>query len=383
MSGVNQIHGRVTNIKKLRKNLRFIIISMDGNRVECVDDHEESVRLSRGDFITATGQFRRKVNSSDNEFSIETITSVCKPRTHNALFDEFVDLRRIEALRIRTIMVVAISNFFLQRNFTPVHSPIIVGDWVKGQTRAFKVEYHRGQEAYLTISTIVHHQLIQSMGYGRIFEIARLFRRNNDSSPKKLSEFTNIVIGMLNSSVEEVIAVFGEMINVIYCELRSARLREFALPAPLVFDRITFDQLLCDASTSQLSGHQLSLEVRTYMNERFPSFVWVTGFPEHTRPFYVKSSHGICDDCQLWFKGRTYLATGGVIETNPDTIALKIAAEGKDIERFRFHIDALELGVPPMANIDMGIERFLGHFFDGSQPAEFSFFPRYSGRVAP
>ena len=379
---VSKISGRVVGLRKLNKNLAFIELNNGAELLDCVYENLGELP-SKGDYLVVEGQWRKKQHRKELEFGINKVVHAVKLGKVSNDFAELMLPARTEALTIRTAVNRALQTFFIDRKFAPVQSPALVGNWVEGQTRAFDVQYHGNETAYLSISTILHHQMIQALGYDKIYEVTKGFRRENGSSKKKLSEYTNVVAGIIDGKSSDLITLFSDLLTSVHREIRQIDPKHNVFPEQISFDTIKFVDLVKESGLKELTGHQLPNEVRSFMNENFSNFVWITGFPEHTRPFYVKSEAGECRDCQLWYKGKNYIAAGGEIETNRVTVAQKILNEGKDVKKFEFHLAALEVGLPPLANIDMGIERLLGTWAKNSRPADFTFFPRYSGHLSP
>ena len=290
--------------------------------------------------------------------------------------------KNINSLNLRTVAETLILKFYQELEFTLVNSPILIGNWVKGQTGNFPLNFYNDKHCSLRISTMLHHQIIMSHGYNNIFEIAKLFRQENPSHKNRLAEFTNIVVGMTDSYLNDIISIFSEMIMFLHKELKKLQFGAISIPDKINFQRITFIELLEKAKLNNIKGHQLPVKIRNYLNNEFDSFVWVTNFPSYTRPFYVKSSGNYCFDCQLWFRGTKYIAAGGETETNPDILKRKIKIEGKIEDDFEFLIDTLNFGLPPLSGIDLGIERFLSVWLDRKE-SDFSFFPRYKKHFTP
>jgi|GEM_PF-5452732 len=393
MSRYNNIAGRIVKVRKLGAKLNFLELSSNGHITECiyaVSNDEDSCDLKRGDYLVAQGclqdkpqKAQRIANKLSQEFAIHAVLSHFRPVENSAFLEESLDRKRIESLRARSIANDIVPSFFINRGFTHVTSPTIVGDWAESDTGPFPVKFYEHDKAYLTLSTMVHHQMMQTMGYHNIFEMPKLFRKNTLASGKKLSEFTNIVMGQTEAQIGDLIDNFSDMIIGLHDKYLNADFKNIRCPDTIHFDRIDHDSLLKKSGIDSYKGHQFPQTVRHYINKNFSSFLWVTGFPQHTRPFFVKSHEGKCDDAQLWFQGKNFLAAGGVREIDPDIVLKKIIAEGKDPIRYEFYLSALKMGAPAMANMDMGVERFLGNFFDGTKSADFTFFPRYEGRLVP
>lgn len=377
------VRGRVIKVRRVSKNLAFALISSDGQVVDCVCQLNQ--RLAAGDYVLADGLFRQKPSSQNptgdaQEFAIEQLQIIASSPVGTVPSFAPRSIYRIEALRARTMVEATLHRHFSRLGYTLVRTPSIVGRWADGQTGAFPVRFYE-EEGYLSISRMIHHQMIQTLGYDKIYEIASLFRADDATSRKRLAEFTNIVIGGI-FGVPALIEVVCDMIRTIHGALVAAGFRELSVPAEVRFEVVTYDDLLARAGGVTVSGHQLPKAVRSYLDHNFRSFVWVTGFPETMRPFFVRSNDGICEDCQLWFRGQNFLAAGGVRETDAKRVAQKIENEGKESARYAFYLEALRSGLPPIANIDLGLERFLANFL-GMDPGDFTFFPRYEGSLSP
>ncbi|MCG8476968.1 MAG: hypothetical protein MI784_15995 [Cytophagales bacterium] len=373
------VKGRVVRVRKISRHLIFLVVSTSGRLVECVYEHPPK-KIKAGDFITAEGQWNPEGGHS-KKFEIIRLSEQNCPDARSKQRHKAAEPGRIEAQFVRSVLEAQTHIYFTQEEFRLVNTPVLVGDWVLGQTKSFEVSVFGNQSCYLTISSILYHQVIQSQGYDRIYEIARLFRRENASSRRKLVEFSNVVVSIFSADLQPLMKIFSDYIRFLHRKISELDLKHLKLPPAPEFDTVSYRDLLKASGLDQASGHQLPLAVREYMDAVYEGFVWVTEFPRHTRPFYVKESGGWCRDCQLWYKGRNYLATGGLIETDLDKIARGIECEGKELSRFEFYTDALAMGVPSIANMDAGLERLLGTWFEDSSNSEFTFFPRFKGNI--
>lgn len=388
-----EVAGRVVKVRKVGSKLVFFDVSTNGSIVQCVFEESNGNLIPdvrKGDYLVAEGKTKDKPQSSQRragelsqEFAVNALVKISRPEGHSEILEYATDVTRIEALRARSIANAVIPSFLVSKGFIPVTSPSIVGDWAEGNTGPFPVKFYDHPNAYLTLSTMVHHQIMQTMGYHNIFEMPKLFRKNTLASGKKLSEFTNVVIGQTRGTIDDLTAQFSDMIAMLHREFLKTNFAKLKFPETVQFEKISHDELLKCVGLSDYKGHQFPQKVREYIDSNFKSFLWVTGFPQRTRPFFVKSVNGVCDDAQLWFQGKNFLAAGGVREIDPDVVLGKIIGEGKDPLRYEFYLSALKMGAPEMANMDIGLERFLANFFDDRKPADFTFFPRFEGRLVP
>ncbi len=249
-----------------------------------------------------------------------------------------------------------------------------MGDWVEGQTGAFEVEYYRST-AFLTISNMLAHQMLLGAGLSQIYEIGPIYRAEHPQNRRRLSEFTMVDLSRSFVDLPDLLAdVEGIMRAVLTVMPQAPSLDEDAFP------QITHADVLRAVGLDHTAGSQLPAMARHYLAATFPAFVWVTGFPERTRPFFVRSENGECIDAQLWYRGVIYLAAGGERETSVDEMQRRIMAEGKDPERYEFFLKYLRSSLPRSVGMGFGLERLLG-VLTSTAAAGFSSFPTPIGRL--
>lgn len=366
--------GRVKTIRDFG-HLKFIKLQDQTGEIQVVLERNDKIK--RGDHIQVWG----KSIMSDGRYELRA-TDIMQLGAQNSrgVMANYFQENRLKALFIRSKAIEAIHKFFLENEFMHVHSPSIVSDWVNGQTGAFQVDFY-GEPCNLTISNMMYHEIMMINGFSRIYEIAKIFRQEHPSSIHRLAEFTIIDVGLAYQNSEYMMGIIESMICEIYKELSEFEIPGFS--SNLKFERISFDELVKRAGCPVFSGSQFPKTVRRYLNENYESFVWVVGFPERKRPFFVRSENGVCFDYQLWYRGTIYLAAGGERETSLERIQEKICAEGKSVLRYEEILRFFETSVPPMCGIGMGIERFLASVIPNTQVADYIAFPRYQKHFSP
>ena len=346
--------------------------------------YEGSCRIKRGDHLNVQGNMKQIQGRWELQASQVSFLGHRNPRGEMA---NYFSTPRLRALFARSHALEAIHRYFMDHRFLQVHSPSIVSDWVNGQTGSFSMDFY-GKPMNLTISNMMYHEIMMINGFTRIYEIAKIFRQEHPSSIHRLAEFTIVDIGLAYCSRREMMAVVEGMI----CAIRrqgpngGQLLAQLQLPGfvpQATFETITFDDLVKQAGCPQFTGAQFPKRVRQYLQEHYDSFVWVTGFPEDKRPFFVRSTEGVCADYQLWYQGAIYLAAGGERETDLTRIQEKIAAEGKNVTSYQEILRFFETSVPPMCGIGMGLERFLATVIPQTHVADYIAFPRYQNHCTP
>ena len=360
--------GKITKIRKLGKLIFVVLVDQTG-RCQIVFENENNLPLQRGDFISVQGKLC--LHEGKIELHAEHYEAL---GTSNVRIDaNEIPSKKVDKLFLRSIAMQSIEFYMNKNNFLPVTSPTIVGDWVEGKTNTFNVDYF-GTKKYLTINSMLYHQIMLISGYNRIYEFSKVFRKDNSSVKDRLAEFVSLEISMTNSDKYAMMSLVEEMINAVMNELRVQTF--CSVISNISFERISFQDLMEKSGCKSISGAQLSTKARAYLNDNYDSFVWVYGFPEEKRRFFVKSIDGVCQDYQLWYKGEHQVASGGERETNLELICEKLIKEGKNIESYQELLSYFKNGVPPMCEIGFGFDRFMLDVTDGDTITDFVAFPR-------
>lgn len=394
MKNDNTLAGRVIQVK--RRNFKSGNTSSRGEILTqgevfpfFFESLDQSIKL--GDYVVLQGNWKQ-VNGSI-AFVSSNMRGQATPKSMNSkLLDHVargINPQSMGLLTMRSIAESEIHHFLRLENFIPVSSPTLVSDWIMGQTGSFRASFYESENCNLTISNLIYHQMNIINGMTRIYELGKLFRKETPSTRKRLAEFTILDISLANSTLETLMEVFNSALQAIHKRLLLSPLQNssqlITLPAQLSFDKIDYRDLLIRSGVGEISGHQLPSKVAQYLDANFQSFVWVTGFPEHTRPFYTKSNPDRhCIDAQLWYQGKIYVGAGGECETDLDRIVKKIKNEGKDPTAFSFYLSSIEFGMPETCGMTLGIERVLAAWLgNATTAADFAYFPRYRGNFIP
>ncbi len=288
---------------------------------------------------------------------------------------------RLERLVLRSVCEQAISDYMGNHGYLRVSSPAIVGKWPDGNTIPFQVKYY-DTDARLSISNMMYQQLMMMQGFGRIYEISKSFRNETPSRPNRLAEFTTFDIGLATCELRDIEAAFEGLIHHLSQVLTERQWEHLELPKSFTFDRISFQELMSRCGLTEMPGAQFPPAVRQYIADNFKSYVWVTGFPKYSRPFYAKAVGEYCEDSQLWYAGRVYIAAASVMEPDSSAYVEKIVMREHNPDHFSDYLSHVRLGIPPIAQLAVGVERMLATWFDDADAADFAWFPRY-GKTIP
>lgn len=361
------ISGKIQKIRKLG-GLEFVTLCDQSGKCQLVVENMD-FPFRRFDFISVKGTVQ-ECNSRKEIHVLEcSLLGSSNPRTEPYV----IGSDKMDKLIFKSEVMQVINSFMNSEGFLPVSSPTIVGNWVEGKTHTFSVDYY-GTKKYLTLNSMLYHQVMLISGFNKIYEFSKIFRQDATSSKDRLSEFVSLDISMSNSDKFEMMSLIENMIKIIVTSLNEKNALQIS--ANMNFEKISYHKLMELSECKKTSGAQLSAKSRRYLDENYDSFVWVYGFPEEKRRFFVKSQNGICEDYQLWYRGDHQIAAGGERETDLVVIKQKLVNEGKKEANYNEILKAFEGGVPPMCEIGFGLDRFLLDITDSSVITDFVAFPR-------
>jgi asparaginyl-tRNA synthetase len=96
--------------------------------------------------------------------------------------------RQWAIMRIRHEVINAIRDFFNERDFTLIDSPIITPNAAEGTTTLFEIDYFDLGKAYLTQSGQLYGEA-SAMAFGKIYVFGPVFRAEKSKTRRHLTEF--------------------------------------------------------------------------------------------------------------------------------------------------------------------------------------------------
>lgn len=113
-------------------------------------------------------------------------------------------------------------------------------------------------------------------------------------------------------------------------------------------------------------------------------WVFVTGFPAATRPFYALpgAEEGTAESFDLICAGLE-VTTGGLRHHLYEPLVASMHERNLDPASFGDYLDAHRWGLPPHGGLAIGLERLTARLVGLSNVREATFFPRDRTRLSP
>jgi len=423
------------------KNTAFIEIN-DGTtlkHMQIVIDKEVITDFSRYlplcTALSVTGLCVQAVNNAQNvEVNATGITLLgeCPPeypiqkKPHTLEFLRTIPHLRVRTntfnamLRLRSKLSEAIHRYFLERNYTYVHTPIITGSDCEGAGEIFKVttlgygteykteeEYDAadffGKKAGLTVSGQLEGEVL-AMAFGKIYTFGPTFRAENSNTTRHAAEFWQIEPEVAFADIDDIMEIATEMIKYIIqsvldeCKDEIAlfdRFYEKGLAEKLAFvvesdfARVDYTDAVRILKESKMEfkfpvdwGLDLQTEHERYLTDvHYRRPVFVVNYPKALKSFYMKQNPD----------GRTVAATDllfpgvgeiiGCSERENDYGKLRQAMSDKKmkIEDYEYYLDLRRFGSVPHSGFGMGLERMLMYITGIGNIRDTTAYPRTKG----
>ena len=135
--------------------------------------------------------------------------------------------RQWAAMRVRNEIIFAIHNFFQNRNFVQMDSPIFTGNAAEGSTTLFETDYF-DEKAYLAQTGQLYGEAM-AMAHGLIYTFGPTFRAEKSKTRRHLTEFWMMEPEMAFYDLEMNMDLAEDMIKYIVKTVLEQRPKELEL----------------------------------------------------------------------------------------------------------------------------------------------------------
>ena len=302
--------------------------------------------------------------------------------------------------RVRSLAAMAIHQFFQERDFVYVHTPLITGSDCEGAGEMFqvttldlnnipktedgKVDFSQdfyGKPTNLTVSGQLNGETF-AMAFRNIYTFGPTFRAENSNTTRHAAEFWMIEPEMAFADLDDLLRVEEDMLKYIISYVLEHAPEEMAFFNQFMdkglldrlnnilandFGRITYTDAVAllekhnDEFEYPVSwGCDLQTEHERYLTEViFKKPVFVTDYPKDIKAFYMKLNPDgktvAAVDCLV--PGIGEITGGSQREDNYDLLKTRIEELGMNPEDYDFYMDLRKYGSCRHAGFGLGFER--------------------------
>ncbi|HVF70631.1 MAG TPA: asparagine--tRNA ligase [Chthoniobacterales bacterium] len=304
--------------------------------------------------------------------------------------------------RVRSRLAFAIHQFFQERGFVYVHTPIITGSDCEGAGELFRVtsidpksppkkqdgsvDYAQdffGRSTFLTVSGQLEAEAF-ACALTNVYTFGPTFRAENSNTSRHANEFWMIEPEMAFCDLQCDMDLAEEMVKYLIRDIRtncaddlglftkfvdkelSARL-DFVIDRP--FQRISYTDAveLLKQSGEKFEfpvayGANLQSEHERWLTEKhFKCPVTVFNYPKEIKPFYMRLN----DDgktvtaMDVLVPGIGEIVGGSQREERLDVLEENIRRHQMDRKDYKWYLDLRRYGTVPHAGFGLGFERML------------------------
>jgi asparaginyl-tRNA synthetase len=321
--------------------------------------------------------------------------------------------------RVRSLIAYAIHQFFQERGFVYVHTPLITGSDCEGAGEMFQVttldlqnpplnedgtvDYSQdffGKETNLTVSGQLNGETY-AMAFRNIYTFGPTFRAENSNTTRHAAEFWMIEPEMAFADLDDNMAVAEDMLKYVIQYVLEQAPEEMNFFNQFVdkgllerlngvlnseFGHVTYTEAIeileknNDNFDYKVSwGCDLQTEHERYLTEEvFKRPLFVTDYPKEIKAFYMKLNEDnktvAAMDCLV--PGIGEIIGGSQREDNYDKLVARMQELGLKEEDYGFYLDLRKYGSVRHSGFGLGFERCVMYLTGMSNIRDVIPFPR-------
>jgi asparagine--tRNA ligase len=302
--------------------------------------------------------------------------------------------------RVRSLIAYAIHQFFQERDFVYVHTPIITGSDAEGAGEMFQVttidpqnppmtengniDYTKdffGKPTNLTVSGQLNGETF-AMAFRNIYTFGPTFRAENSNTTRHAAEFWMIEPEFVFADLEDAMDLAENMLKYIIHYVLENAPKEMEFFNQFVdkglLDRLNhvvnsdFGRVSYTEAVKILQEHNdkfeykvewgtdLQTEHERYLTEEiYKKPIFVTDYPKDIKAFYMKLNKDgktvAAMDCLV--PGIGEIIGGSQREDDYDKLMTRINELGMDAKDYDFYLDLRKYGSARHAGFGLGFER--------------------------
>jgi asparaginyl-tRNA synthetase len=300
-------------------------------------------------------------------------------------------------LRVRSEVEQGIHDFFHDRDFVRIDTPILTGAIGEGASTLFDTDYF-GQQAYLAQTGQLYVEAAAA-SLGRVYCFGPTFRAEKSKTRRHLTEFWMVEPEVAWNDSEANMRLQEEFVSYLVERALERRSEELEIlerdTSPLENVRPPFPRTSYGEAVETLRskgseiewGQDLGAPDETLLVEDHDRPLFVYNYPKEAKAFYMKENPEdprtvLCDDL-LAPEGYGEIIGGSQREDDADRLLARIREEGLPEESYDWYLDLRRYGTFPHAGFGLGVERTVAWICGRHHIRECIPFPRTINRLHP
>jgi asparaginyl-tRNA synthetase len=405
--------------KRTSGKLQFPIIRDGSGYLQCVVFKKEvseetwnsTDQVSQESSVRVTGTVRSEPRAPGGvELGVESFEVIqlaqdypITPKEHGTAF--LMDLRHLwlrsknqhAILRVRNEVEKACRDFFYDRDFVLIDSPILTANAAEGTSTLFETDYF-GQKAFLSQSGQLYLEPAAA-AFGKVYCFGPTFRAEKSKTRRHLMEFWMIepevafleFDGLQELAEEFVEYIVGRTVERCAEELKTlerdvTKLENVKRPFPRITYREAIELLKTKGMEANF-GDDFGGDEETVIANSFDRPVMISRYPASIKAFYMQPAP---DDPTVAL-GLDMIAPEGYGEIiggsqrihDHDLLLQRIKEHNLPVEAFQWYLDVRKYGTFPHSGFGMGIERVVAWISGVPHLRETIPYPRMLNRIYP
>jgi asparaginyl-tRNA synthetase len=365
---------------------------------------ETSVAVTGGVRVEPRAPGGHELHLSDIQVIGASVDFPIQPKEHGTqyLFEHrhlwLRSRRQVAIARVRHEVVQAIRDFFYERNFTLVDTPILTGSIGEQAGELFSTQYFDLGNAYLAQTGQLYVEAAAA-ALGKVYCFGPTFRAEKSKTRRHLTEFWMVEPEVAFNDSAANMRLQEEFVSYIVgraLERRGEELKELERDVSVLervhapFHRISYTDAvtrLNQLGSDMEWGRDLGGDDETLLAQQYDRPVFVFNYPKGVKAFYMKENPDdprtvLNNDC-LAPEGYGEIIGGSQREDDYDRLLARIQEQQLDAEAYRWYLDLRKYGTFVHSGFGLGVERTVAWICGVPHIRETIAFPRQIHRLYP
>jgi asparaginyl-tRNA synthetase len=300
-------------------------------------------------------------------------------------------------LLVRNEIEKAIRDFFYDRDFVLIDSPILTANAAEGTSTLFETDYF-GDKAYLSQSGQLYLEPAAA-AFGKVYCFGPTFRAEKSKTRRHLTEFWMVepevafleFDGLQELAEEFIEYIVGRVMEncpeaLKQLERDLTKLENVKRPFPRISYRDAIELLKSKGMPANF-GDDIGGDEETVIANSFDRPVLITRYPVGIKAFYMKPDPNDPEVAlamdMIAPEGYGEIIGGSQRIDDHDLLVQRIQEHNLPMEAFQWYLDVRKYGTFPHSGFGMGIERCVAWITGVPHLRETIPYPRTLNRIYP